>query len=372
MTKIKLAFVVSGLSSGGAERVVSTLANTLSKTYEVHIISLKKTEPFYPLHPEIRLSYCADRIPPSTNPFQALMSNIRLMRSLYKNLKRDGIHQCISFATIPNLIAILPCRRLRIPVIISERNNPRLDGASLSRIWKWIRKQLYPKADFLVVQTQGIASFYKDMVKAHQLRIIPNPLNPDFHCSPNPERKPIVLNVGRLHHQKNQELLIRAFARTNRTDWELHIYGEGDMRLELEALAKELGVADRVRLPGVFHPISEKYQECGIFAFTSRFEGFPNALMEAMYFGMACISTDCPTGPSELIENGVNGYLIPVNGEDELTDRLIELMSDASLRLELGETAHATMEAYETGEVVSKWESLLETVRPTSKMELSL
>ena len=206
MSKIKLAFVLSGLSSGGAERVVSTLANELSGKYQVQIITLKRSEPFYPLDPSIKLSYCMEAIRPSRNPLQAIQTNLRLIRSLKKILLQNSIQYCISFGTIPNMIAISSCRKLRIPIISSERNNPRMDGASLSRIWKWNRSRLYPKADFLVVQTTEIAGFYGSMVSENKLKIIPNPLNPDFKYSPLPHRKNIVLNVGRLHYQKNQEI----------------------------------------------------------------------------------------------------------------------------------------------------------------------
>ena len=230
MSKIKLAFVLSGLSSGGAERVVSTLANELSRRYQVHIITMKKSEPFYPLNSAVQLSYCMENIPPSRNPAQAIRMNLRLMRSLKKVLRHESIQYCISFGTIPNLIAIPSCRALGIPIISSERNNPRMDGASLSRLWKWLRSRFYPKANFLVVQTKGIAAFYSSMVNEDKLKIIPNPLSPGLNYSQEPLRKNIVLNVGRLHYQKNQELLIRAFSRTDYSDWELHIYGNGPQR----------------------------------------------------------------------------------------------------------------------------------------------
>ena len=239
-----------------------------------------------------------------------------------------------------------------------------MDGASLSRVWKWFRSRYYPRADFLVVQTRGIANFYSSMVSEQKLKIIPNPLNPDFNYAPESQEKNIILNVGRLHYQKNQEMLIRAFSRTDHSDWELHIYGHGPLRDDLIELTDQLGVSDRVKIPGAYSPISDKYMESSIFAFTSRFEGFPNALMEAMYFGLTCISTDCPTGPSELIQNGINGYLIPVEGEDELTDRLTELMSDADLRKEIGKKAHESMTPYKSEEVVRQWVTLLESLGP--------
>lgn len=364
MTKIKIAFVISGLRSGGAERVVSTLANELTSRYQVHIITLKKSEPFYPLDPAVRLSYCMENIRPSRHAIQAIRTNLGLIWSLKKILRHESIQYCISFTTIPNLIAVPSCRVLGIPIIISERNNPLMDGASLRGVWKWLRTRFYPKADFLVVQTRGIAGFYSALVRENRLRIIPNPLNPDFNYTPESQRKNIVLNVGRLHYQKNQETLIRAFSRIDHSDWELHIYGHGPEREALIALAEKMGVSDRVKLPGPYSPISDKYTESSIFAFTSLFEGFPNALMEAMYFGLACISTDCPTGPSELIQNGINGYLIPVGGEDELTHRLTELMSDAKLRKEIGRKAHESMTPYKSEEVIGEWVNLLESLKP--------
>lgn len=358
----KIAFVINTLKSGGAERVVTILANHLARENHILIITLSKMTPFYPLDKDIVHRYCRAEIPPSKNIVQSIRSNLNLAKRIHNLLKEEEIELCIGFMTTSNILSAWAASRMGIPLIISERNNPQFEDKYLSRFWKILRKFSYPKADRIVVQTQGIRDYFLNTTKKDNYHIIPNPINPDFSRSQQAEKENIILNVGRLADQKGQDILIRAFAALKDTDWELHIIGEGPKRKELEALIAELGVEKRVFLPGRTSEVERYYERAKIFAFTSHYEGFPNALLEAMYFGLACVSTDCPTGPSELLQDGHNGLLVPVGEEEQITQALRKLIDGPQQREEMGRQASLTTQQYTAETIAAEWEELIRSL----------
>lgn len=358
----KIAFVINNLGSGGAERVVSSLANEFCSTYTVLIITLEKAQPFYSLNKSIELLHCTETISPSKSIFQALNTNLGILRKLAGLLKKSKVDICLGFMTTPNVLAVLAAKWVNIPVIISERNNPFLEDKIVPKFWKVLRTLTYPRTDYLVVQTETIKKYYTQKVSDKKLVIIPNPINPDFEQSIKQERRNIVLNVGRLSEQKNQDLLIRAFSNVRPKNWELHIVGEGGKRNSLERLIQKLNLSDYVKLIGQVKTIQSYYESSKIFAFTSIYEGFPNALIEAMHFGLACVSTDCPSGPSELIEDGQNGFLVPVNGQELLEIRLSTLMADESLTTKFGLAAKNSAAKFDIKSISSQWSALIDSL----------
>ena len=360
MLRKRIAFVINTLKSGGAERVVSILSNELAEEYDVTIITLSRMTPFYALDPSITVVPCLDRIPPSKNFLQSIRMNRRLALRIRTLLQENEADLCISFMTTTNILCCWAASRLNLPVIISERNNPQFEDQHLSRFWKYMRRKYYPKADKIIVQTKGILDFFSSWLPKKKLHIIPNPINPDFKYKRPEHREQIILNVGRLSFQKGQEYLIEAFTKLNPSNWKLYILGEGPRRKELEELVKRAGMEDRILLPGRTTEIEQHYLKSGIFAFSSKYEGFPNALMEAMYFGLPCVSFDCPTGPAEMIEDGVNGFLVPVGDTDLLASRLGELCADEELRLRLGDKAHKSQDRFTLNHVIKDWKSLIE------------
>ncbi len=355
--------MINSLPSGGAERVVSILANSLVIRYNVLIITFIEEPIFYDLHEGIKIRSCTSKIVPSKNPLQAVSSNFFLIRRLRHFLKKDKVDVCIGFMTTANILAVIASKMCTIPVIISERNNPYLEDHTIPRYWKMLRKLVYPKANYLVVQTEGIKTFYKRLIRPGRLRIIPNPINPAFKKMPQVNRENIILNVGRLSNQKAQDILIRAFANIRPADWKLQIVGDGEKKQVLEGLINDLNMSDQIELLGTSKNIEKIYSKSKIFAFTSIFEGFPNALLEAMHFGLACIATDCPTGPSELLNNGKTGYLIPVNNIMALENKLTLLINNELEIKRLGNAAEKSTEKYQVDHIVSKWEDLLTLVK---------
>lgn len=360
MEKKKIAFVISSMSSGGAERVVSTLSNQLIDKYKVYIITMVKKPSFYTLHNDITLLSCVEKISPSKGVFDALQSNFVLYKAIVGFIREYRIDLCIGFMTANNILATLAAKRCGIHVVVSERNNPYLEGNRVNGLWKRLRRFIYPRADVLVVQTQRVKSFYESFIDSTKLVTIPNPINPDFKLSTTEKKGNIILNVGSLTDQKGQDMLIRAFAKTNTTNWHLHIIGDGDNKKKLQRLIENLNVKESISLLGRRSDIATYYAKSRIFAFASLYEGFPNALQEAMFFGLPCISTDCPTGPAEMIKDSVNGFLIPVGNEFIMTEKLKILMKNDALRATLGQEAKKTMKLYEINKIIDQWVTLFD------------
>ena len=360
MKKKKIAFVTYGMQSGGAERVISILSNFLIKYFEVFIIIMVDSPSFYTLNSEVTVLYCKNSSKPTKGLFEALQSNFRTYKSLLKILKENKIDLAIGFLTTYNVLATLAAKRSGIPVIISERNNPFAQSVSMGFFWKALRRLVYPWADILTVQTPRVKTFYSSFINERKLVTIPNPISPDFERTTRVKKRNIILNVGSLEHQKGQDVLIRAFSKAQLDGWELHIVGEGSQRAKLTELIAEMDLQKRVLLLGRKPDIAEHYASSKIFAFSSRYEGFPNALLEAMYFGLACVSTDCPTGPAEMIENGINGYLVAVDHIDALALKLQKLTANGDLRFTLGQAARQSVEQYRTEKIVGKWKHLVD------------
>ena len=364
MPKKKIAFVIYSLGSGGAERVVTTLANGLTDFYNVYIFTVVEREAFYPVSDQVTVLSCFHELPPSKGIIQALRNNYATFRKLHGLIRQNHIDILVAFMTTVNILSVLAARKAGIPVLISERNHP--VKQRIGRIWSLLRKLIYPKADLLVVQTAEIANCFLPYLAAERVRIIPNPIAPELtqwrDSHPIKDKEKIILNVGRLTAAKDQALLIRAFSRLADKEWELLIIGEGPLRNKLESLIKELDVEDRVRLPGRSQNMAETYCSARIFAFSSLYEGMPNALIEAMHFGLPCISTDCPSGPSDLIEHGSSGYLVPVGDLDSFTVFLERLANGHPETKPFGVNAMARVQKLESDPILNKWKDLIESL----------
>lgn len=355
--KKSIAFVISSLDAGGAQRVVCTLANKLIKSYNITIIVFYECSVFYELDPSIKVQFCKPSYidKPNQNIISSFIGHYQLINKIIKNLKNHKIDLVIGFMTTANIYSIISAKWVKIPCIISERVHPKY--STINPFWVKLRKIFYPKANLIVVQTKEIKNYFSKYIDINKLAIIKNPLDQKLSDSrlPSISKENIVLNVGRLEHQKNQDLLIKAFANLNNKDWTLILVGEGKKRQEYEHLIQTLGINEQVILVGNSQNVSSYYNKAKIFAFTSRFEGFPNALIEAMHFGLACISTDCPTGPSDLISSNINGVLIPVEDQKSLELELNKLINNSTLRDTIGKKAIQATETLDINTITNRW-----------------
>lgn len=346
---MKLCFIIYSLGNGGAERVLTTLANYFIDEYEISIITFNDEKSFYRLDERIKIVPLSSN-KNSKNIFDAIKNNISTIIKLIKTIKKVNSDVVISFMTTSNILSILACKILNKPIIISERTN--YDFLS-SKIWKKIRKIVYPFCNHLVVQSSYDLEKY-NFVK--NVSIIENPLFiKDF--SEQIERKNYFLAVGRLDKVKGFDMLIEAYSKLN-TSWKLKIVGEGKERKALQDQIESLNLIDKVELLGRKNDIEEYYYKAGIFVLSSRMEGYPNALVEAMACGCPCISFDCKTGPSSIIKNNINGILIANENNEELSNAMNELFLNEEDRQKLSKKALEIRENLDIKKISEKWKFL--------------
>ncbi|EGV44811.1 glycosyltransferase family 4 protein [Bizionia argentinensis JUB59] len=361
LAKPKIAFIISSLTPGGAERVVSTLANAFVEDYHVLIITLYNNKPFYSLDERVQLVSCKLTYSNKKHILHSLAINYKLIRRIYIILKKEKADLAIGFMTTTNIYTIIASQLLNIPNIISERTHP--EYSSLTNLWSKIRRQVYPYCGKLIVQTRVIKTYFEEFLGPSKINIIRNPLSEsmlNFQDS-NIKGEHIVLSVGRLTAVKNHKMLIEAFCELDIDHWKLIIIGEGRLRNELELLIKKYQAEDRIDLIGTVNNVQDFYNRAGIFAFTSNYEGFPNTLTEAMAFGLPCVSTNCPSGPSEIIDSGKNGLLIPVGDKNALKVELKRLIENPNLRKNLGIDAKESTRNYEIAIIKSQWKLIIDT-----------
>ena len=334
------------------------------KGWHVNLLTLDdgREPPFYDLHPAIvyRPLGIVDN---SSGPIQGVVNNLKRIRVLRQAIKESTPQAVISFMDRMNVLTLLATFGLNLPVIVSERINPAYH--SIGKVWNFLRRLLYPHTSCLVVQTQDALAYFSAAVQRHA-RVIPNPVILSYDSETNTKEYfnltgKTVMAMGRLCEQKGFDLLLKAFATISvqHPDWSLVIWGEGPLRTSLESLRDELGLQGRVHFPGRTHQPFEKMREADLFVLSSRYEGFPNALCEAMACGLPVVSFDCPSGPREIIRDGVDGALVPPEDVNSLAAAMDRLMSDKVERNRLASRAVEVIERFGLEKMMGMWESAL-------------
>ena len=356
--------MISTFTIGGAQRVMSLMANYWAEHgSDVTLISLSpQSEDWFATHHLVK-RVSLNLLSVSAHLGQALSRNALRVLRLRDELRQSRPDVVISFMDTTNVLTILASRGLGIPVIISERNDPHRHAMGSS--WDTLRSLLYRRADALVIQTSALRDWAEEMGGDKRVHIIPNPINPEFNGSAMEAHRRgsghTVVAMGRLVRQKGFDLLIEAFARCaeQHSEWSLVILGEGEERSNLESLIVAMGLQDRVRLAGKVPQPSQILGQADLFVLSSRFEGFPNALIEAMACKLGVISTDCPHGPRDIIHDGVDGLLIPPEDVNALAKSIARLMANPVERQRLGDKAVEVLERFSMGNIMSMWDELV-------------
>lgn len=353
---MKIAFCISSLSKGGAERVISILTNKLIEENEIEIIINTKLNKAYEFDDKIKILELDKKI--NTNPLLRNMIRIKLINEELKKEKPDII---LTFLPMPSFRILYANRKLKIPIIVADRNDPKQEYKSI--IYKVLMKWLYPKADGFVFQTNEQKEYFKKEIQ-EKSTVIFNPIKEEFLIEENnkKERENVIVSVGRLVEQKNQKVLINAFSKIAKKypEYKLKIFGEGNLREELQKQIDDLNMKDKIYLCGVCDNIKEQLEKAKIFVLPSNYEGMPNALIEAMASGCSVISTDCPCGgPRELIENNKNGILVPVNNEQELSNKIEYLIKNEEKAKIMGENAKKVQEKLNPDNILKQWENYI-------------
>jgi len=363
-----IVMVTGSLDAGGAERVLAEMANYWnSKGWRITLATWTgpSNVDFYDLDPGVQRVWL-DVEASSTSlvaKLRAYARRILKLREMLENARPDAV---LSFIDTSNVMTLLACMGLGLRVIVSERSN----GDATARIaWMWrvSRIATYWRAAAVVAQTPDAARRIAKRCGVKAIAI-PNPLRalPDT----DGPRESMVLAVGRLSHEKGFDLLIRAFSGIGAefSRWRLVIIGTGPAHSSLLRLSEQLQLGDRIEFRPPVKNIESWMSRAGLVVQPSRFEGFPNVIMEAMGMGAAVISADCRSGPAEIINDGVNGRLVPVEDVAALTKVISELLRQPEERVRLGREAKKVRQAFRQDLVMQKWESC---VAPASTLARS-
>ena len=297
----------------------------------------------------------------SKNRIINLYRRIVKLRNIWKQLQPDHI---VSFIKKNNFMAITSAVGLHIPVVVSVRSNPAREYPH--KVTRLLANVLFVKAAGVVLQTQQAKEFFPKAVQK-KVVVLPNSLSEQFlRTEYAGERKKEIVWVGRMDSNKNPIMLIRAFGRIagKYSDWTLKYIGDGPQMQELKDLCQKGNLEGQISFAGRVEDVASAIQTASVFVLTSKQEGMPNALMEAMVSGLTAVSTACPCGgPEELIEHEVNGLLIPVDDENALTDTLDKVLSDDEYRNRLGENAKKLIEKVHPDIVNRQWLSYIESTK---------
>ncbi len=363
---MRITLVISSLNGGGAERVMSILANYWAQSgQDVVLITHSAGQDAYAVSDHVRRV----RLVLEWNSLHlgdALRNNANRIRTLRRIIRESRPDIVISFVDTTNILTLSSCLGCRFPVIVSERTDPRQHR--IGRIWTMLRRLLYPYAAAVVVQTPSVRQWALTFLPSKAVHTIPNPILPSS-VKRNFERvgeggKRTVVAMGRLTIEKGHDLLIRAAALVleKHPAWTLMILGDGLERQNLEKLAADLGVSHQICFQGHIKEPNALLYQADLFVLPSRFEGFPNALLEAMVCGLPVISADCPSGPREIIRDGVDGVLVPPEDVDALAAAMDRLMSDKDERNRLAHRAPEVLNRFGIEQVMGMWEDLLQQV----------
>jgi glycosyltransferase involved in cell wall biosynthesis len=362
----RLVMVIGGLQAGGAERVISIMANYWADAgWDIHLITLdgSNERPFYWISAAVT-HHPLDLSQPLGNP---LVGTVRMgwrVHSLRAAIQQVSPDAVLSFNDVTNVITVLATRTLRVPVIVAERSDPHMH--LLKNPWCMLRPWAYRRATCVVAQTQHALDYFPRAIRLRGT-VIPNPVvTPVAVAGPQPlvGRKglgKVVLGMGRLGKEKGFDYLIQAFAdvSTRHPEWILEIWGEGKERGHLESMVSALGFHGRIRLPGVTKYPAAQMRRADLFVLSSRYEGFPNVLCEAMACGLPVISFDCHSGPSTIIRDGVDGVLCPPTRIEALASAMDRLMSTEAERNRLAEAAPQVVQRFGISTIMSQWTELV-------------
>lgn len=358
-----IVFVISSLEVGGAQRAISLLADKLSGTDAYHVdivvLSPQREGSFFQMPPQVRLHF-VDVIGASNGLLDALLSNykrITTLRHMIKSLKADIV---ITFQTETNCVVVLSTLGLGVPVIVSERSDPHVYPAS--KLWRLIRRLVYPLTSGAVFQTAYAAGFFKGVIKHHA--VIFNPVSiEESVAADRVVAEPYILGVGRLSPEKGFDDLIRAHALTKQKmpDLKLVLVGSGPQKAALESLADSLGTKADVIFAGAQTQLAGYYKNAWAFVLPSRFEGLPNSLIEAMTYGCPVVVTPLYKAGPEIVQHGHNGLIAASGTAEGFSDQLIDLINNSDKKQRLAQAGLADSSRFASAHIVAQWQSYIDS-----------
>lgn len=369
---MRITLVISSLGAGGAEKILSLMANYWAvRGQAITLITLDSANTdFYPTNPLInRISLSLMKT--SSSIWAGIHNNLLRLKRLRQGIIVSRPDVILSFGDQMNILTLLAARGLKTPVIVSERTDP--SRHYIGGLWSLLRRWVYPFAHAVVVQSETVSRWINAFVNKNRIYVIPNPVYPPKPVSVDIKKTlPDGINIvamGRLGPEKGFDILLDAFAQcaVKYKHWRLTILGEGIERGRLEHQAEMLGVAHLVSFPGRLREPVSILRQADLFVMSSRYEGFPNALLEAMACGLPVISFDCPSGPREIIRPGEDGILVPPESVSALAEAMEQLMLDEDLRKKLGTRAREVIQRFGIDKVMKMWDEVINEVKELLK-----
>ena len=347
---MKISFVTSTLHSGGSERVMALLANSLSERgYDVEIVCINKHLVFYPIHEDVCIFFVEDVVG---------KSYLKKTKWLRKHIITEKPDVVIAFMLEVYCMTLFALIGVDVPVISSERIDPHFFGKAKG-FMRWV---LLRRTTHLVVQTQQIESFYSEALQK-RTTIIPNPVTDKVFNLKPAKKQDRLIAVGRLAYQKNYPMMFEAFKMLMNEfpSYSLVIYGDGPQREELESLIASSKLQERVLLAGKTEKIIEEMNNSRVFLMTSDYEGMSNAMLEALCVGLPIITTDV-SGAKDLVEDGVNGFVTKPRDVGEFTEAIRKVLADKELMKRMEVNNKNKAKVYQKDHIVDQWESLIHQI----------
>lgn len=358
----KLAFYIGSLNKGGAERVFVNLAEYfLNQGYEVLMVTQYQKEDEYILAEGIKriLSDITEE-ETTDNRITNFYRRFRKLRNIWKTEKPDAVLSCVGKNNFMTIVTTMFTAVKPVVSVVGEAKEE-YPGKMMRRL----ANLLFPFASGVILQTERSKYFFSRKVQKTAV-ILTNSLNPLFiRPRYEGERETRIVTVGRMDANKNQEMMIRAFAglAEKYPAYTFTIYGDGELREYLQKLIEELGMTERIFVPGVIPDVANQIEKASLFLLTSYSEGVSNALMEAMALGLPVIATDVPGGGTvELIQHMENGWIIPTGDQKALEEAMDKLLSDRELAQKLGQNAAKLQERLAPEKVNAQWKSYFENI----------
>lgn len=358
-----LALVIHALHGGGAERVAATMANQWTDQGDrVTVITLDTvSSDVYSVHPQVeRIGLGLMRV--SASALHAGWNNAQRFRALRQAIRDVEADLVVSVTDQMNVLTLLATQGLHMKVVIAEHSDPR--HQQMNDIWERLRRWTYPWCSAAVVLTDSVAQQMRAMISERPVYVIPNGIRePSVTVDDVGARHPKqVVAIGRLSPEKGFDQLIDAFAPLARLhrDWSLAIAGEGPEQTALQEQIDQLGLSEQIRLVGWLSDPETFLARGSLFVMSSRYEGFPVALLEAMAVGLPVISFDCDSGPREIIRPSIDGLLVPAGDVSALTDAIDQLQQDAPLRDRMGRAAREVTQRFSLEQFRQRWNAVVD------------
>lgn len=361
-----ISIFCSSLQAGGAERALSIIANELVNHSTVFLNTFEKigSEPFYKLNDKINLNYLHLR---EANNFlyKKITSNVKAIYKIRQVLARQKPDIIISFINRVNVKVALANKMCGYRLVLVEQNNPYHDN--IEKIWDLARRLSYNYADALVVLTPDVVKFFESWFRGI-INVIPNPLD-DVEIKKQlggemGKEQDLMIAVGRLVSQKNYKDMIQAFYMfwQNNRSWKLEIWGAGEEYSFIKNSISEFGLDEFIQLKGITKTPFKEMSKAQIFLLTSNYEGFGNVIAESLASGTPVISYDCESGPSYIIDNNINGILVPYGNLNKFVSAMNLVAKNNNYRKKLTADTGKVWNKFGKNKIMSKWINLINEV----------